>query len=116
MGEKSQSIKRTRSQLVIDVTRLVISKYPTRWNAKEIALMTGANIRTVNRVLAEMTDAGLLERKYQTYSLPIDVVNQFYGAKWYVKQEIDKEIMINKKGDRNGKEKTGKRNNPGRDS
>lgn len=102
-------MKRTRSQLVIDVTKLVMSKYPARWNAKEISLMTGANLRTVNRVIAEMTDSGLLEKKHSTYSLPLDVVTQFYGAKWYVKQEIDKEIMVHKKGDKtNGKEKSGK--------
>jgi len=100
--------KRTRSQLVIDVTKLVMSKYPARWNAKEISLMTGANLRTINRVLAEMSDSGLLDRKHQTYSLPLEIVTQFYGAKWYVKQEIDKDIMIIKKGDKNGKEKAGK--------
>ena len=100
--------KKTRSQLVIDVTRLVMTKYPARWDAKEISLMTGANIRTINRVLAEMTDSGLLEKKHQTYSLPLDMISQLYGAKWYVKQEIDKQIMIHKKGDKNGKEKAGK--------
>ena len=100
MGGKSQSIntrKRTRSRLVIEVALIIMSKYPIRWDAKEIALMTGANIRTVNRVLAEMADTGLLERKHQTYSLPFEIINQFYGAKWYVKQEIDREIMIQKR-------------------
>lgn len=106
--------KKTRSQLVIDVTKLVVSKYPARWDAKEIALMTGANIRTINRVLAEMTESGLLEKKHQTYSLPVEVVTQFYGARWYVKQEIDKNILITTKGDKYGKEKTVKRNNSGR--
>lgn len=100
--------KRTRSQLVIDVTLLVMSKYPARWDSKEISLMTGANLRTINRVLAEMVDSGLLDKKHQTYSLPFEVINQFYGAKWYVKQEIDKEIQIHKKGDTNGKKKTSK--------
>ncbi|MFA5518835.1 MAG: helix-turn-helix domain-containing protein [Spirochaetota bacterium] len=93
--------RRTRSQLVIDVTKLIISKYPVRWNAKEISHMTGANLRTINRVLAEMSESGLLDKKHQSYSLPLNVVSQFYGAKWYVKQEIDKEIIIHKKGDKN---------------
>lgn len=99
--------KRTRSQLVIDVTRLVISKYPTRWTANDFAVMTSANVRTINRVLAEMTDSGLLEKKHQTYSLPLDVINQFYGAQSYVKQEMDKAIMIHnkKEGKDNGKKK-----------
>lgn len=100
-------IKKTKTQLVIEVARLVMQKYPARWTANELTIMTNANIRTMNRVLAEMTGTGLLEKKYSTYSLPLETVNQLYGAKWYVKQEIDKDIMIHKnskptkKGDKN---------------
>lgn len=104
-----QKKTRTRSQLVIDVTLLVVTKYPTRWNARELSIMTGANLRTINRVLAEMTESGLLERKYHTYSLPLSVANQFYGAQWYVKQEMDKDIMIHNKGAFHGKEKSNQR-------
>ena len=102
-------VKKTKTQIVIEVARLVVNKYPARWTANEFAVMTNANIRTINRVLAEMTGSGLLEKKYSTYSLPLETVNQLYGAKWYVKQEMDKDIMIHKKsnkGDKNINEKT----------
>lgn len=96
-------IKKTKSQLVIEVARLVITKYPARWNANELAVMTNANIRTMNRVLSEMTCLGFLEKKHSTYSLPLETVNQLYGAKWYVKQEIDKDIMVHKKSNKGDK-------------
>ena len=102
-------LKKTKTQLVIEVARLVMTKYPARWTANEFAVMTNANIRTINRVLAEMTGSGLLEKKHSTYSLPLEAVNQLYGAKWYVKQEIDKDIILHKKietGEKKNNEKT----------
>jgi len=96
--------KKTKSQLVIEVTNLIFSKYPVKWKAKELALASGAKQRTVERILREMTDAELLEKRDGLYTLNFKHINQFYGAKWYVRQEIDKEIMITK-GDKNAKEK-----------
>lgn len=89
--------KRPRSQLVIDTTKLILSKYPVKWTAEEISIKTGANIRTVNRILADMTSEGLLERKYHSYTISIEIINQLYGAKWYIRQEMDKQIMLTNK-------------------
>ena len=96
--------KRTRGQLVIDTTKLILCKYPASWTAGDISIMLKANIRTISRVLRDMSKAGLIERKYNSYTLSLDIANQFYGAKWTLKNEIEKTIMIeSKKGDSNGK-------------
>jgi len=44
-----------------------------------------------------MAKQGLLEKKYHSYTINMQFITQIYGAKWYVKQEMDKSIMISGK-------------------
>ncbi len=85
---------RSRSRLVIDITNLVLGKYPVRWKAQELALATGANQRTVERALHDMVDSGLLEKRNTSYTLNPKYINQIYGAQWYVRQTIDKDLLL----------------------
>ena len=106
MNQKSQQKKqnipagrKSRGQLVIDITNLLLRQYPSRWPAQDISIQLGANVRTVSRVLKDMTEKGLTENKYHTYSINIEIVKRFYDAKWFVQQETAKSIMLtNKKG------------------
>lgn len=83
-----------RSRLVIDLVVIIMGKYPVNWKSAELALATGANIRAVERALRHMVDAGLLEKRYHAYTLSTKLVQQFYGAQWYLKQLIDKDVML----------------------
>lgn len=88
---------KTKTKLVIEISNLVISKYPVAWKAGEIALATKANIRTVERALKEMTESGLLEKRHHSYTLHTKHINQIYGAKWYLRQQTDKDVILGKK-------------------
>ncbi len=90
------STKKTKSIIIMEIMKLILEKYPVRWNSKELSISTKAPIRTINRILSEMTQSGLLERKHSSYSLPIAIVNQLYGAKWFVRQEMGKDIIVAK--------------------
>ena len=90
----------TRSRLIIEMVRLIMENYPTKWSAKEISIALNAPLRTVTRCLVELTEAKLFAKSYNTYSLTLELINQFYGAQWYIRQEINKQIKI---GDENGK-------------
>jgi len=85
---------KTKSKLVIEISNLVISKYPVAWKAGELALATKANIRTVERALKEMAENGLLEKRHHSYTLNTKLIQQIYGAKWFLRQQIDKDILL----------------------
>ena len=89
--------KRTRARLTAEVAALIIGKYPVAWNAKEIALALKAHRRTVERILADLVGAGIVEKRYHSYTLKTSLVAQIYGAQWYVRQEIEKDFMISRK-------------------
>lgn len=94
----------TRSSLVIDLVKVVMSKYPADWKAAELALATGANIRAVERALAKMTEAGLLEKRYHAYALSRNLVCNFLESRFALKQQISKDVMLQQLEDiRNGK-------------
>ena len=86
--------KRTRARLTAEVAALIIGKYPVAWNAKEIALALKAHRRTVERILADLVGAGIVEKRYHSYTLETSLVAQIYGAQWYVRQEIDKQSIV----------------------
>lgn len=88
---------RTRAQLTAEITALIIGKYPVAWDVKELSLATGAGRRTVERVAADLLNAGLIEKRYHSYTLNTKLVVQIYGAQWYVRQELDKDSLIGKK-------------------
>lgn len=94
----------TRSHLTIEVIRLIMEHYPTRWSAKEISTALGAPLRTVMRVLAELTETRLFAKKSTTYSLTDEIIHQLYGAQWYVRQEMNKDIKLHK-GEKDAKQK-----------
>ena len=97
-AEKQQNAeKRTRGQCVIDITKLILCKYPARWTANEISTALSANVRTVTRVVRDMTESGLLDRKYNSYSISPTIVHQFYKAKWAVDNEVEKIVMVESK-------------------
>jgi DNA-binding IclR family transcriptional regulator len=87
----------TRGRLTAGITALVLEKYPASWSAGELAIATGAGKRTVERVLADLVDAGVLEKKYHSYTLHGKHLSQIFGARWAVRQEIEKDILIGKK-------------------
>ncbi len=89
---------RSRSKLILEITKLVISKYPVSWKASELALVTGESQRSVHRALSEMIDSDVIEKHYTAYRLSTVLANQIYGAKWYVKQELDKDFLVMNKG------------------
>lgn len=86
--------KRSRARLVMDMAFLLISKYPVAWKASELALATGEQVRTIHRALNDMVDAGVVEKHYVAYRLATPLATQMYEAKWYLKQETDKNIKI----------------------
>lgn len=88
------SKSRSRSRMVADIAALIIGKYPVPWKADEVTLALGENRRTIDRALKDMLDSGLLEKKYHSYTLSAKLVNQIYGAQWYVRQTIDKDVML----------------------
>jgi len=96
--QKLPIIKRSRGQLVIDTTDFLLRQYPVKWTAKEIAVQLRANMRTMGRVLKDMTEKGLIENKYHTYAIDIEIIKRFYDSKWYVQQETNKSIMLADKG------------------
>jgi uncharacterized membrane-anchored protein len=105
--EKNSGIieKRTpRCQVAINMMKLIATTYPAKWTANDIAIQLGINVRTINRVLSDMLQAQLFERRYNSYTLSLNVIEQFYGAQWAVKQEVNKSLML-----------TNKKNNPRRD-
>ncbi|MBN2157891.1 MAG: winged helix-turn-helix domain-containing protein [Spirochaetes bacterium] len=87
----------TRGRLTARITALILQKYPIAWNVPELALATGAGRRTVERVLADLVEAGVIEKKYHSYTLHNRHLNQIFGAKWAVRQEIEKDTMIQKR-------------------
>lgn len=87
---------KTRTRLVIEISNLLIGKYPVAWKAQEIALATKANIRTVERALKDMADSGLLEKRHHSYTLHTKHINQILGSKWYLRQQIDKDLILSK--------------------
>ena len=84
----------TRAHLTIQVIRLIMEHYPTKWSAKEISVALSAPLRTVTRVLSDLTEERLFAKSYNAYSLSLEIINQFYGAQWYVRQEINKDIKL----------------------
>jgi predicted transcriptional regulator len=86
----------TKSRLIINITKLILEKYPARWSAQELSVALNANIRSVNRALAEMVQLGLIEKKYHSYSLPLGMMQALYGGKHYVNQEVSKAILLHK--------------------
>lgn len=91
---KARQQTKTKSKLIIEISNLVISKYPVAWKAGEIALATKANIRTVERALKEMAESGLLEKRHHSYTLSTKHIQQIYGAKWFVRQQTEKDILL----------------------
>jgi len=89
----------TRGRLTARVTALILEKYPVAWNVPELSIATGAGRRTVERVLADLMEAGVIEKKYHSYTLNNTHLNQIFGARWVVRQEIEKDIMIQKRRD-----------------
>jgi DNA-binding transcriptional regulator YhcF (GntR family) len=88
--------KRSRARLVMDIAFLLISKYPVAWKASELALATGEQVRTIHRALSDMTQAGVVEKHYTAYRLATPLATQMYEAKWYLKQETNKNLTIQK--------------------
>ncbi|MCL2154156.1 MAG: hypothetical protein FWH53_00685 [Leptospirales bacterium] len=88
--------KKSRGLLVMDITQLLLWQFPVGWTAEEIATQLRANVRTVRRILQDMTTKGLLGKKYHIYTINLEIIKQIYGGKWYVKQETDKSIMLTK--------------------
>jgi len=81
-----------------------MSKYPAEWKAAELAVATGANIRAVERALAKMTEAALLEKRYHAYTLSRHLVLNFLESRFSLKQQISKDVMLQQLEDRhNGK-------------
>ena len=95
--EKSQEIKRTRCQVAIDIMKLIATTYPSRWTANDISIQILVNKRTVNRILTDMVKSRLCDLKYNSYTISLEVINQFYGAKFAVEQEVKKITMIQSK-------------------
>lgn len=88
--------RRTRTTLILDVMKLIMEKYPVPWKASELAVITRTPKRTVDRVLKDMLVSGLLEKRYHDYTLSTALINQFYKAQWYVRQSMDKDLMLKK--------------------
>ena len=95
----SESGSLTRGRLTARITALILEKYPVAWNVPELSLATGAGRRTIERVLADLVDAGVIEKKYHSYTLHNRHLNQIFGARWVVRQEIEKDIMIQQRRD-----------------
>jgi predicted transcriptional regulator len=103
------NIKRTRCQVAIDIMKLIATTYPTKWTANDMAIQLNVNARTINRILTDMVQTGLFERKYNSYTISLSVMQQFYGARWAYDQEVNKITMlqtqkINRRGKSNGKD------------
>ena len=43
----------TRSKLIVTIAALVLKQYPVKWKAAELAVATGAHVRSVERALRE---------------------------------------------------------------
>ncbi len=84
----------TRGRLTARIVALLLEKFPTAWNAHELELCTGAGRRTVERVVADLCAAGVIEKKYHSYGIATTHLGRIYGAQWIVRQEIEKDIMI----------------------
>jgi len=106
---QAENTKRSRSILTIEIIKTILSKYPAKWRSEEISIMLGANPRTVLRILKLMIDNGLIEQKHSSYTISLNLIEQLYGAKWALQQEVNKAIMLqskkNNKGDNNDKTK-----------
>ena len=88
--------KRSRARLVLDMTFNLMSQYPVAWKASELAAVTGEHVRTIHRALSDMLASGVVEKHYTAYRIATPLVTQIYGAKWYLKQEMDKSLTIRK--------------------
>jgi transcription initiation factor IIE alpha subunit len=86
----------TRTRLVIEIVKLMLDKYPIKWTSSEISIALGVNRRTVDRVLSEMMQSKLTEKRYASYTLNTMFINQLYGARWFVGQQTKKDILIEK--------------------
>lgn len=84
----------TRSRLVVTIAALVLKQYPVKWKAAELAVATGAHVRSVERALREMADGGLLEKRASSYTLSSALIKEIYGAQWYVRKTIDKDLLL----------------------
>lgn len=107
--------KRTRSALVIEIMKLILEQYPIAWKAREITTATKTGQRTVERALADMTDAGLLEKRYHDYTLSTRLVKKLYSGETYFRQQMDKDILLTHVRDtENRKEKQHEKDNSSR--
>jgi Fic family protein len=86
----------TRTRLCLYVLRLLLEKFPVSFTSDELSIVAKANKRTTQRAIADLFDAGLIEKHYTGYRFKSAFAQQFIGSKWYLKQELDSFYLIHK--------------------
>lgn len=93
-------MERSRASLSLRITRAIIAHHPHAFKAEELALAFGEPKRKIQRVIADMLEAELIEKHYTAYRLRTDLVTQLYGARWFHKTELEKYQWLEKKQNR----------------
>ena len=89
--------KLTRGRLIIAAMKVLLEKYPLAWSVAELTLALGQPQRNVSRAVADMVDGGLIEKHYNGYRISLKIIQEIYGAQWYVRKEIDKTLWLKKR-------------------
>lgn len=90
-------MEKSRARLTLRVTRQFFAHYPQAWRVEELVLAFGQPKRTIQRIIADMLTEGLIEKHYNAYRLKTELVTRLYGARWYLKTEMEKETWLGKK-------------------
>jgi len=86
----------SRSAVVIKIMDKFFTSFPTKWRAKEMAAVLDTGIRTTERALKDLLEAGILEKVYHYYSLNHEHVHTILGHNPYLRQETRKSIELGK--------------------
>lgn len=92
-----KQMRAKKSATLANIASLITGRYPVAWSIKELELATGASRRTAERAVAELLEAGFIEKHYGAYRLSTRLVTQIYGAEWYVRQETERNLCLKTK-------------------
>ncbi|MBE7439090.1 MAG: hypothetical protein HS115_11585 [Spirochaetales bacterium] len=87
----------TRAQLVSQIMYFLIRYFPGVWSVPDLALATGAPRRNVERALADMQAAQLIDKHYTAYGLALPLQNQIIQGLPMARTQMEKTIWLEKR-------------------
>lgn len=102
-------MKRTKSNAVLSILSILLGDYRLgedsglrkgavlSWTASQIALNTGYPTRTIHRVLKEMLEFGIIEKRGQDFKISSRILWNLYDYQTQFNNEKDKSLWLSNK-------------------